>query len=463
MKEFKYSASDDEEIIDVSDSSGEENNSHRKRYKKKKTNIFPVGKIFGVLLIMFFLVYFSMLIYTSNFTMIETEKACYFEVNDYIEVNAYALRNEEYIHNTKGGIIAYVADDGEKVNAGGTVARLFSTEADVESWQEYNRINSELMLLKQMINAENNMFVDLDTVDAQIKNGIVSYKNYTQSNRLSMARNERMELQQLFNERIVITGGSADFKTRIAQLEESISGIDVSRGIGNVRTKKSGVFVSELDGYENSLDFNRACDLSASEVKGMLKKNPPGDAVGKLITTLNWYLLCPVTSEQAITVSSGNKVVEISIPKVISGTIPGTIAAVNQSSKTEGGLMVIKCDYTDERLAKIREEDITIKTSNYQGIKVSRKAVHDDYISVQDYDEEGNPLGEPHKEKVQGVYVLFGRKLYFKQVNIIYSEKDFVICDTNPDDPTLLNGETVKLYDEVVVQGKELYDGKVIK
>ena len=34
MKEFKYSASDDEEIIDVSDSSGEENNSHRKRYKK---------------------------------------------------------------------------------------------------------------------------------------------------------------------------------------------------------------------------------------------------------------------------------------------------------------------------------------------------------------------------------------------------------------------------------------------
>ena len=458
MEEFKYS-NFKQDFIEVQD---DEESVSRKRYRKKKKRI-PIGKIVGVIVVFFFLVYFSMLIYTSNFTMIETEQAEWFEVNDYVEANAYAVRNEEYIQNTKKGIIAYVADDGEKINAGGAVAKLFSTEQDVENWQEYNRINNELTLLKQMTNAESNLFVDLDTIDAQIRNNIVTYKNYLQSERLGSARDSKLDLQQLFNERIVITGGSANFETRINELETQLKTIDVSKSIGNVKSKNSGIFISELDGFEKSLDFEKAEKLTASEVENMIKKDPPGDAVGKIVTTLNWYLLCPVTSEQALTVTAGNEIVDISIPKVISGTIPGTVLSVNQDSKTQDGLMVIKCDYMDSKIAKIREEDITIKTKTYSGIKVSRKAVHEDFISVQDYDEEGNPVGKPHDEKVQGVYVMFGRRLTFKQVNIIYSEKDFVICSTDEDSPDLLNGETVELYDEVVVQGKELYNGKLIK
>ena len=461
MEEFEYS-NFKEDFIEIQDDEPEEESFSRKRYKKKKKHI-PIGRILGVIVVLFFLVYFSMLIYTSNFTMIETEQAGWFEVNDYVEADAYAVRSEEYIQNTKKGIIAYVADDGEKINAGGSVAKLFSTENDVENWQEYNRINNELTLLKQMTNAESNLFVDLDTVDAQIRNNKKKKKNSVQSGRLSSARDSKLDLQQLFNERVVITGGSSNFAERIDELETELKSIDVSKSIGNVKSKNSGIFISELDGFEKSLDFEKAEKLTASEVENMLKKDPPGDAVGKIVTTLNWYLLCPLTSEQALNITAGDEIVDISIPKVISGTIPGTILAVNQDSKIKDGLMVIKCDYMDSRLAKIRKEDITIKTKSYSGIRVSRKAVHEDFISVQDYDEEGNPIGEPHDEKVQGVYVMFGRRLTFKQINIIYSEKDFVICDTDTDNPELLNGETVELYDEVVVQGKELYNGKLIK
>ena len=186
MEEFEYS-NFKKEFIEIQDDEPEEETFSRKRYKKKKKRI-PIGRMLGVIFVLFFLVYFSMLIYTSNFTMIETEQAGWFEVNDYVEADAYAVRSEEYIQNTKKGIIAYVADDGEKINAGGSVAKLFSTENDVENWQEYNRINNELTLLKQMTNAESNLFVDLDTVDAQIKNNIVTYKNSVQSGRLSSAR-----------------------------------------------------------------------------------------------------------------------------------------------------------------------------------------------------------------------------------------------------------------------------------
>ena len=204
--------------------------------------------------------------------------------------------------------------------------------------------------------------------------------------------------------------------------------------------------------------------LIGDDVSGIVKKDPPSDAVGKVVKTINWYLLCPVTSEQALTVAAGDsKVVDVSIPRVMSGSIPATIVGVNQSSKAEGGLLVLKSDYMNGTLADIRRENITIKTRTYSGLRISRSAIHDDYVTVQDYDEDGNKIGQPHQEKVQGVYVVHGKRLTFVQVKIIYSDNDFVICSDDPTDKEILNGTTLTLHDTVVVRGKELYDGKIVR
>ena len=439
----------------------ERNDKPKKRYRKKNFRL-PIGKILGTVFVLFLLVYIVMLVYTSNFSMIETEQVTHFEINDYLEVNAVALRREEYILNNRAGVVAYDIDDGEKVNAGGAVARLFENASDVENWQKYQKLNSELDMLKQLGNAGNSIFVDLDTVDAQITAQMVSYRNQLQSGRYNIAQQTKLSLLQLYNERAVITGISADFQPRISELETEISEISVSKGIGEVKSKNSGIFVSVLDGYENSLDYSKAQTLTSSEVAAITRKDPPSDAVGKIITTLNWYLLCPITGEQAISVTASSGNVEVSIPKVISYSVPGTIVSVNQGSKTEDGLLVIQCDYMDSALAKIRREDITIKTQTYEGLRINRKAIHEDYITVNNYDENGN-ITDTYEQKVQGVYVVYGNKLNFVQVNIIYSDKEFVICDPDVTNPAILGDKTVSLYDEVVVQGKELYNGKIVK
>ena len=441
----------------------EEEQPFRRRYKKKRKRRISIGRILAALFIMFLLVYASMLIYTSNFTMLETEQADFYELSDSVEAEAVVLRDEEYITNSKKGIISYTADDGEKVNAGGTVARLFSSEQEVEDWQRYNDITQELSLLTQMTSSSDSLFVNLDTVDVQIRNKMTRYKNEVAQNRFNMAEDSKLELLRLFNERTVVTGGSANFDERIAQLQSELDGIRVSDGVGSVKSKKSGFFSSKLDGFENSLDYSRAESLTADDLSNMLEKEPPSDAVGKVIDTINWYLLCPVTSEQALTVASGDHVVEVSVPRVMSGSIPATVIGVNQSSKVENGLLVLKSDYMDGTIADIRRENITIKTYTYSGLRISRSAIHTDTISVQDYDENGNKVGEPHDEEVQGVYVLYGKRLTFVQVHIIYSDNDFVICSDDPSDPELLTGKTIALHDTVVVKGKELYDGKIVR
>ena len=90
----------------------------RRRIHKRRKIIRRV--LFGVFLL-FLMTYFSMVLYTSNFSVMETEQADFFEYNDGLDVEAFAVRSEEYITNSKKGIISYTVDDGEKINAGGYV------------------------------------------------------------------------------------------------------------------------------------------------------------------------------------------------------------------------------------------------------------------------------------------------------------------------------------------------------
>ncbi len=57
----------------------------------------------------------------------------------------------------------------------------------------------------------------------------------------------------------------------------------------------------------------------------------------------------------------------------------------------------------------------------------------------------------------RGVFIVRGDSLVFKKVNVVYWGEGYVICSQETDDDYL------KLYDEIVTEGKDLYDGKVIR
>ena len=54
-----------------------------------------------------------------------------------------------------------------------------------------------------------------------------------------------------------------------------------------------------------------------------------------------------------------------------------------------------------------------------------------------------------------GVYVLSGMQISFVPVEVLYYSDSYIICKKD-------NEGGLKLYDRVVVKGKNLYDGKII-
>ena len=183
--------------------------------------------------------------------------------------------------------------------------------------------------------------------------------------------------------------------------------------------------------------------------------------MAKIISSLNWYVACEVTADQATSLSLWDGNVSLLLSGASNEAVPAEIFRIHQPSQDDNALVILSCDYMDDSLIDTRNEPIEIGLGTYTGLRVNKKAIHDDYVTKVTYDDNNNKHTET--KKVQGVYVLYGSEVLFKQVSIIYADDDYVICDTTPDDGVLFNGETISMYDQVILEGDDLYDGKVIQ
>ena len=63
------------------------------------------------------------------------------------------------------------------------------------------------------------------------------------------------------------------------------------------------------------------------------------------------------------------------------------------------------------------------------------------------------------KENNEGVYVKVGEKVVFKKLDVLYRGDGFVLSNARDDSET----QYLKLFDEIIVEGKDLYDGKILQ
>ena len=141
--------------------------------------------------------------------------------------------------------------------------------------------------------------------------------------------------------------------------------------------------------------------------------------------------------------------------------LPATVAAVNQQDKKSEAAVILSLNNMDNRLALTRNETVKIDIDTYNGLLINKNSLHEDILRKTVVDENGNESLE--EKKVQGVYILRGKEIVFKQVVPIYSDNNYIVCEQNPSSDKLFNGETITILDEVVTEGTNLYNGKIIK
>ncbi len=410
----------------------------------------------GVILVF---AYFFVMISNANIdvnSIVTTEYAVNYTYNENLSGNSIVVRDEELLSYDTSNILYYTVGDGDTVSANSAVAYVFADEKSALNYKRAGEIKNEIEVLEELNDLGKSQSSDYSVIEKDIRHNLLEFSESVNSCKFSDVIKLSDSLLFSINQRQIITGEVADFNAQIATLQSELTECEASsRILGTVTTENPGYFVSYTDGYEKVYDYSTVKEMTVAEFdKEKKPESISTNVIGKIVSGPNWNVAVKLSADDTIVLNDANTVIKLSFPNSSCYNIPAKLVALNQVSKDSEAVAIFACNYMNSSISHLRNEEIEITVNSYSGLRISKDAIHDDYVKV---NEEGKT------EKVQGVYVLKGNELVFKEIIIVYSGSDFVIIDEAPEEGKLKSGETVKLNDSVVVRGENLYNGKTIE
>ena len=434
---------------------------------EKKSSVTLVRKVIMTLITILVIVYVIYVICSASFTQIKTETTKIRTVSDSIATSGYFIRDEKLIEYKGDGVVSYIVEDGEKVSKNQTVANVFSTSDDANAKQEIEKLNAQITALEQLEKTADTITITPDEIDRNISSLLVQATMNVSNGDYTLADDNINDVLYNLNERQLVTGKLESFSDKINELKSQVKALEKSstgsQKSKNIKSTSSGYFVSTADGYEGIYSIKDIEDIYPEDLDS--DKIKPSEisenVIGKTIESVYWYIACPVTAEQALEIKNADSLT-IDLPLASNGTLNVSLVSLNQETKTSDAVAILRGDYMTEEIAGLRNENLSLNLETYTGLYVPKKAVHECELTKTVEDENGKETEVT--ETVKGVYVETGGTLNFKQIVPIYSGEDYVICKQSPSDDEIFSYDVsiLKLYDDVVVEGADLYDGKLV-
>ncbi len=423
----------------------------------------------AVVLAFLVLLYVGYQAYQATHQSIRTETAMYGEVSDVLQAQGFILRNETVIDESYSGVLSYRVADGSRVSRGGVIADIFSNESDAASQRELDQLDQEIENLQSLSQTANFYVANPSMLGDQIYSALEGISQLVNENDFSGLNTQKGELQNALIRRQLITGeeSAEDYSQRISQLQSQRDTLASQTGsaTGSILAPEAGYFISTVDGLENVMDISQVESITVAQAEELLEQQPSStDAVGKICQDFNWYAVC-VFDEDDMVRFEGVEDVYLDIPFASTEQIPAKVLARNSDGESGKTAVVFQCSTMDADIAAVRNEAIQVTVNTYSGVLVNERAIRFADVEYTTTDEDGNTVTQV-QENVKGVYVLYGGQLEFVQVFTDQTVNGYAICRTDlteEEQSMLVTDSTIQLYDQVVVEGTDLYDGKIVR
>lgn len=392
-------------------------------------------KIAVTVLSLFFIFYVSYQVYLTSFEKVETETALEKTVNNSLFTTGFFIREEEYIVNSASGTVIPVAQDGKKVSSGDTVAVAFKSDDSVEAYMRTQLLKAELERYTKLNSITPSSGIDADALDSSIGSAISELVDSIDANDIDNLSSGYAAMRDAVTKKQLILGADINFQDIIDGINNELEMLE-GRKLSHetIDATGSGYYIANVDGYENAFDYKNVKGISPEQVDALLegeRAQVADDVMGKLVTGFNWYIVCKLEIED-IAELEVNSFVTVDFPYSSTEALKAQVVAVNVSG-ADTAAVVLRCNVMDEELANMRIEDIEIIFNSVTGFRVPAKAVRE-------------------VDGVKGVYILRSNSVTFREINIVWTSDEYVIC----------KDDEIKLYDEIITKGKDLYDGKAI-
>ena len=388
-----------------------------------------------VLIVLFVVIQF----YKVTHIELKTQTATVCTVYDKASSEALFIRDESVVEKAATGVTVPCFEDGDKINVKGNVAMQFSSSKAAANYSKYTDLTNQIKYYQTLEAQTVGQSANLETINEDIEQKVINYADGLCRNKIG---GTAQELDSVLVRRQLIIGEDVDLLSIIENLRDKRNSYSsFSKPDKYIKTDESGVFSSYTDGYENIIDFDKAEETSVKEFKSALnavdKSKDVADNVGKLVTSYTWYVQTLVSTDTVKNLENGdyvNIVLKDDSSKEFKAEI---VSGADVSLGQKETLLVLKLNEMDADIAKLRKAEIEIRRNKYEGIKIPSEALH--VVNGK-----------------KGVYVLIASQIKFREVNIIYSDDDYVLAEYDES-----NTNSIHLYDKIITQGKDLKDGKV--
>lgn len=387
-----------------------------------------------------------------------TTAAYTYQVDRSVSLSGYVVR-EELVLEDSDGLLRLQRTEGERVSAGGTVAVVYADQASLDRQTELDTLEARLEQLEFAQEAAEGAEVALK-LDNQIIQSILDLRGSLAADRLDKAESYGDTLRSLVLKRDYTYSETEDLSAQITELKSQISTLrtQAASSTRRITAPEAGLYSAVVDGYEQVLTPEILETLTPSTLTAIQADESLQTDVGKLILGDNWYYAAVVSQADAETLSEGRSM-HLRFSKGVEQDLSVTVSHI---SEAENGrvVVVLKGNTYLPELTLLRQQSAEVILGSLEGIRVPREALRAEKTAVDEN-------GQMATTEQTGVYCLVGMEVRFKPVEVLYSGDGFALVRSAYDGAAgdlTSTQEVARLRDgdQVIVTGRNLYDGKVL-
>ena len=377
----------------------------------------------------------------------DTETADEVIEQEKLDLKAFIVRDEEYIDQKTTGTVVPLIKDGMRVASGDAVARVCGTTEDAANMSALLDAKESLARYQELSEQTELNALDMEKLNKDIDSSFTELIEASGKGDFSNVSQNIEELENKLASKQILKDGTIDLTAKFNELGAKIKSLESKKiSSSDVLAPLSGYYISNLDGYENAIDYDKIGDLTVGEAEKLFDKNPDDvtGRMGKIVGSYKWYLVTVMDSKYSLLMAEGDTM-KINMPYY---GFKDVEVRVEKISTTQNNKVAVafSCNRMNETYANMRAEDIELVFKEYKGYKVNSSSIR------REKDEKGN--------EIDIVYILRGDIMNARKIEIIYDAGDYVLVS---EETEASNGyRPIKRYDEVIVKGRNLSDGKSI-
>ena len=392
-----------------------------------------------MLLIMVFGIYLAVQFFIIFHRGYKTETAIAYTMAD--SVSLQGVVSFDNVRVDGSGDLGYLVSDGERVTNGTVLAECYTDDSQGLLRERLDRLGRTIDLLSK---SQNSSGSDLSLLTSQTRQALYNLLDKLDTAQYSGITDAEDAFLLAQNRLQVNTGQTEGFTQTIQALQTEYDGIKAQLDtLQTITATTNGYFSSVSASPTITTDAAQLDAATPAELNDMLQNGfaaaDNANCAGQIATGFSWkfYAVCDLATADRL---DGVSSVKISVPGKQNTPLAATVQELTRDEDAGLAKLVLSCQTVNAEILSFGVETAQIDLKTYEGIRIDKAALH--IVGGQ-----------------RGVYVKYGNLQRFLKITTLYEDENYILI---PDNGKVGTDNEVRLYDEIIVQGTNLQDGKLL-